>query len=44
MGRIREPVNKKEATVRDVEAEPREYSRNVQGGDCEPMLLESPVR
>lgn len=32
MGRIREPGNKKEATIRDVEPEPREYSRNVQEG------------
>lgn len=26
MVKIREPMNKKEAAVRDVEAEPREYS------------------
>lgn len=29
MSRIREPINEKEA-VRDVEADPREYSKNIQ--------------
>lgn len=44
MGGIREPINKKEATFMDVEAEQREYSRDIQKGGWEPMLLENLVR